>query len=232
VTERSVSWGGLHNARDLGGLPTGTSTTRHGRIYRTPRLDGLDAQGWTQLLDAGVRTLVDLRNPHEIEPLVLPDALVRHHRPVEVWEDTDFMGRWSAVLDTPAYYGAALEAWPDLILGAVRAVADAPPGAVVIHCSAGRDRTGMLTAILLSLVGVPPDVIVEDYGYAVVAMNDYARAGHGDEAARSEEELRARLAEVGAQLRAFLTDLDAADYLTRHGMSADTVARVRARLLD
>jgi protein-tyrosine phosphatase len=45
VTDRSVTWGGLHNARDLGGLPTGMTVTRPGRVFRTPRLDGLDEQG-------------------------------------------------------------------------------------------------------------------------------------------------------------------------------------------
>jgi len=232
VTDRSVRWGGLHNARDLGGLPTGTAATRPGRIFRTPRLDGLDEQGWTELVDAGVRTIVDLRNPHEIEPLPLPTGVTRHHRPVEVWEDRDFMARWGDVLDSPEYYRANLEAWPELIVDALRAVADAPDGAVVIHCSAGRDRTGLVTALLLSLVGVPHDAIVEDYACAVVAMNDYARSGLGDETGRTDDELDARLAEVTGHLRALLAELDVAGYLSAHGMSADELARLRSRLLD
>ena len=92
---------------------------------------------------------------------------------------------------------------------------DAPDGAVVIHCSAGRDRTGLVTALLLSLVGVPHDAIVDDYARAVVAMNDYAPAGLGDETRRTDDELAARLAEVTGHLRAFLADLDVAGYLTR-----------------
>lgn len=232
MTDRSVAWGGLHNARDLGGLPAGTTTTRSGRVFRSPRLDGLDEQGWTELVDAGVRTIVDLRNPHEIAPLPVPEGVTRHHRPVEVWEDRDFMARWGEVLDSPEYYRANLEAWPDLVVEAVRAVALAPDGAVVIHCSAGRDRTGLVTALLLSIAGVPHDAIVEDYVCAVVAMNDYALAGLGDETGRSDDELRDRLTEVTGHLRALLADLDVAAYLTAHGMSADELDRVRARLLD
>lgn len=232
MTDRSVSWGGLHNARDLGGLPTATAVTQPGRIYRAPRLDGLDARGWAELADAGVRTIVDLRHPHEIEPLALPTGVTRLHRPVEVWDDREFMARWGDVLDSPEYYRANLEAWPGLIVDALRAVAHAPDGAVVVHCSAGRDRTGLVTALLLSLVGVPQEAIVDDYTAAVVAMNDYALAGLGDETGRSGDELRDRLAEVTGHLRAFLSGLDVAAYLTEHGMSADELARVRARLLD
>ncbi|WP_456788174.1 tyrosine-protein phosphatase [Cellulomonas sp. P5_C5] len=232
MIDRSVSWGGLHNARDLGGLPAGTTVTRTGRIFRTPRLDGLDAQGWTELVDAGVRTIVDLRNPHEIEPLPLPTDVTRHHRPVEVWEDRDFMARWGGVLDSPEYYHAALETWPGLVVDAVRAVSDAPDGAVVIHCAAGRDRTGLVSALLLSVAGVSQEAIVEDYATSVVAMNDYALAGLGDETGRTHDELDARLAEVTGHLRDLLADLDVAGYLTGHGMSTDELSRIRARLLD
>jgi protein-tyrosine phosphatase len=232
VTDRSVTWGGLHNARDLGGLPAGTTTTRPGRIYRAPRLDGLGTQGWAELVDAGVRTIVDLRNPHEIAPLDLPGGVERHHRPVEVWEDREFMARWGDHLSSPVYYRANLEAWPELMVAVVRTVADAPDGAVVVHCSAGRDRTGLVTALLLSLVGVPDEVVVDDYARAVVAMDAYAAAGHGDERPRTPAELSAWLDEVTGHLRELLAGLDVAAYLTSHGMSADELARVRARLLD
>jgi hypothetical protein len=232
VTDRTVAWGGLHNARDLGGLPAGTSTTRFGRLYRAPRLDGLDQQGWDELLDAGVRTIIDLRNPHEILPLTLPAAVTRYHRPVEVWDDADFMARWRAVLNSPVYYRANLDAWPHLVVDVVRTIADAPDGAVVIHCSAGRDRTGLVTALLLSLVGVPRDVIVDDYARSVIAMDAYAAAGYGDEAPRTADELTAWLADVTGHLRALLEDLDVADYLTSNGLTEAELTRVRARLLD
>jgi protein-tyrosine phosphatase len=232
VIERTVTRGGLHNARDLGGLPAGTATTQPGRIYRTPRLDGLDARGWDELVGAGVRTIVDLRNPHEISPLTLPPSVTRHHRPLEVWEDSAFMARWGAVLNSPAYYRANLDAWPHLVVDVVRAIAEAPPGGVVVHCAAGRDRTGLVTALLLSLVDVPVDAIVDDYACSVVAMDAYAGAGHGDEAPRTPDELTAWLADVTGHLRALLGDLDAADYLTKHGLTDAELSRVQARLLD
>lgn len=232
MTDRSVTWGGLHNARDLGGLPAGSGTTRFGRVLRAPRLDGLDEQGWEELVAAGVRTIVDLRNPHEIAPLELPSGVTRYHRPVEVWEDRGFMARWGDHLNSPVYYRANLEAWPELMVAVVRTIADAPPGAVVVHCSAGRDRTGLVTALLLSLVGVPEDEIVDDYARSVVAMNEHAAAGRSDEVALSGPELRLWLDEVTGHLRDLLAGLDVAEYLDVHGVTADELARVRARLLD
>ena len=232
MIDRTVSWGGLHNARDLGGLPAGTATTRFGRVYRAPRLDGLEVHGWDELVDAGVRTIVDLRNPHEIQPIAVPPSVTRHHRPIEVWEDRAFMARWGDVLNSPAYYRANLDAWPHLVVGVVRTIAEAPPGGVVVHCSAGRDRTGLVTALLLSAVGVPVDAIVDDYACSVIAMDAYAAAGNGDEPPRTPDELAAWLGHVTGHLRALLDDLDVTDYLTRHGLTDAELARVRARLLD
>ena len=76
------------------------------------------------------------------------------------------------------------------------------------------------------------DAIEADYVSSVVAMNDYALAGCGDEAGRSDDELHARLAEVTGHLRTVLTDLDVAGYLVEHGMSAAEITALRARLLD
>jgi protein-tyrosine phosphatase len=58
---------------------------------------------------------------------------------------------------------------PDLVGNALRAIASASPG-VLVHCSAGRDRTGMITALLLGNAGVPPAVVADDYAQSVRAM--------------------------------------------------------------
>ncbi|MFE5293298.1 tyrosine-protein phosphatase [Isoptericola sp. NPDC056618] len=231
---RAVRWGALPNARDLGGLPTvDGGRTRAGRLYRTSRLDAAGPDGLAAMADAGVRTVVDLRNAAEIVPLDLPPSVTRHHRPVEDPDDAAFMAAWAPHLDTPRYYATVLERWPDLVADVFRTIAAAPDGAVVYHCAGGRDRTGMITALLLTLVGVPRPVVVDDYLVAVRANNDRAVTEPGwGEPHRGPDELVAWCDAVAAALGEFLDGVDPERYLRAHGVTDAELDRVRRRLLD
>jgi len=230
---RAVRWGTLPNARDLGGLPTaGGGRTLAGRLYRTSRLDDAGPDGLAAMADAGVRTVVDLRNAAEVAPLELPRAVTRHHHPVEDPDDQEFMTAWAAHLHTPRYYATVLERWPGLVTDVFRTLAAAPAGSVVYHCAGGRDRTGMITALLLTLVGVPRPLVVDDYLLAVRANNDRALAEPGwDEPHLPPDELAAWCEVVGAALEDFLDGVDPARYLREHGLTDAELDRVRARLL-
>jgi hypothetical protein len=229
---RTISWGDLHNARDLGGLPAGGPLTQFGRFYRTPRLDDLAPEGWDALLGAGVRTIVDLRNADEIGPLPAHELLARHEHPIEDQGDLEFMSMWAGRLNSPAYYAESLDRWPDLIAGVFRRFAGAPTGGIVFHCSAGRDRTGLVAAMLLQLVGVDDVAIVEDYTLSVVAMNDhFARTQQPRERPRSGPELDEWVDQVQARLYEFLDAISTERFLLENGVSAADVAAIRARLL-
>lgn len=234
VDARAVRWGGLPNARDLGGLPTaGGGRTRPGRFYRTARLDHAGADGLAAMAAAGVRTVVDLRNAAEAGPLALPPVVTRHALPVEDPDDEEFMRVWGPHLDTPRYYPTVLATWPRLVAAVFGAFARAPDGAVVYHCAAGRDRTGMITALLLTLVEVPRPVIVEDYLLAVRATNARAAGpGENHERYRGPAELADWCADVGGALEDFLDGVDVAAFLRRHGVTGEELDRVRRRLLD
>jgi protein-tyrosine phosphatase len=228
---RAVAWGNLHNVRDLGGLAFGSGSTVHGRFFRGPRLDGMDAAGWADLRAAGVRTIVDLRNDDEIEPLELPPGLVRLNHPIEDQSHRQFMDRWGELLNSPSYYADNLAYWPERIVAVFRAFAEAPPGGILFHCSAGRDRTGLISAMLLTLAGVDDEEIVDDYLLSVTAMNDYFLAQEVPrERPRTPDELMAWSVEVGDRMRDFLAAIDVESFLETNGMSADEVASVRDRL--
>ena len=113
MSERALDWEGLHNARVPGGLPSGSATTRFGRFYRAPRLDVLTSQGWRQLVGAGVRTIVDLRNLDEVQELPVPSVVRRHHRPIEDQSNPEFMDAWAPHLNSPMYYSDLLIRWPE-----------------------------------------------------------------------------------------------------------------------
>lgn len=230
---REVRWGALPNARDLGGLPTADGRrTRPGRLYRTSRLDHAGSDGLAAMVDAGVRTVVDLRNAAEIVPLELPPEVTRHHRPVEDPDDEEFMAAWAPHLHTPRYYATVLERWPGLVTDVFRTIADAPDGAVVYHCAGGRDRTGMISALLLTLVGVPRPVVVEDYLLAVRTNNARAVTEPGwDEPHRGPDELAAWCDDVAAALEDFLDGVDPAAFLRAQRMTDAELDRVRHRLL-
>lgn len=230
---RTVTWGELHNARDLGGLPAGDTMTQFGRFYRTPRLDDLAPDGWAAMADAGVRTIVDLRNADEVTSLTVPELVARHDHPIEDQGDSEFMSVWGGRLNSPAYYAANLERWPDRIAGVFRRFAEAPSGGIVFHCSAGRDRTGLVAAMLLQLVGVDDAAIVDDYTLSVMAMNDYfARAEQPRELPRSGPEFDEWVSQVQSHLREFLDAISTERFLLDNGVPAPELAMIRARLLE
>jgi protein tyrosine/serine phosphatase len=175
---------GAVNVRDLGGLPaTDGGTTVAGRLLRSENLQELTPGDLARLVDEiGLTTVVDLRSTNEvaIEGPAPLDAVagVRHaHHPV-LREFLDVSDTVKAALLTEAaeadrerypddpmcgHYLGYLENRPEEVAGALRAIATAP-GAAIVHCAAGKDRTGVVVALALSAAGVEPEAIVTDYG--------------------------------------------------------------------
>ncbi|MFT4227904.1 tyrosine-protein phosphatase [Micropruina sp.] len=174
---RALDWDGYLNCRDLGGLPTPSGPTLPGRVARGPRRELLTATGWAHAHAWGLRTVVDLRCPDETgcrsgDPAV--DSAAPHGTkvilsPTEDHANAEFRKTCFPILDSPEYWPHNLRILPGLIRRTLKAIAAAEPG-ILIHCSAGRDRTGMITAVLLANAGVAPEVIAEDYAESVVAM--------------------------------------------------------------
>ncbi|MFC6357602.1 tyrosine-protein phosphatase [Luteococcus peritonei] len=171
----------MPNLRDLGGLPGRKGRTRFGRVARGPRRESLDATGWRGAAAWGLRTIIDLRCDYEIgsqdgDPVAwIPDTVTVVQAPTEDHEDPAFQQTCFPILDSPAYWPHNLRLLPDLVRGTLEAIAEEEPG-VLVHCSAGRDRTGMVSAILLANAGVAPEVIADDHELSVRAMA--GRASH------------------------------------------------------
>ena len=227
---RELEWEGAVNARDLGGLPAGSGTIQPGRVYRSARPDGMSEAGWQQLEDAGVRTVIDLRNDSERFEVRVHEIV--HHHPIEDQQDTEFMAVWGDRLDSPAYYGEVLRRWPGLITSVFARIADAPEGGVLVHCKAGRDRTAMIIAMLLTLVGTPVADILDDYELALRTMNAYYEATpEAGEKPFSPAELDLHCADGCLAMVAFLGSTDIAAYLTSSGLTFEQLDRLRERLL-
>lgn len=240
---RRLAWPDCVNVRDLGGLPAAEgAVTRRGAVVRADSLDRLTSDGWRALEAHGVRTIIDLRSDIERDAEPYSCAVPVVHVPVEDDTDEEFIRRWRP-FSTPHYYGAALARWPERSAAAVRAVARAGPGGVVVHCGMGRDRTGLISMLLLALAGVAPEDIAGDYllsaGGRPVDI-DAILATPSRVNARSRRQLEEDLAAErrrrekvsdGDAILATLASLDVAAYLGDAGLDERDLQAVRTRLV-
>ena len=239
LEKRYLHWPDLHNARDLGGLPTGDGGQVHSMaLIRTDNHDRLTNEGVTMLRDSGVKRIVDLRSSWEAEKYPSPFRLEPEYVNRPLLDETDKHGQTLVYRSKTnlEIYKVMLERYSGLIGKAVIAIADAPIGGVVIHCHAGKDRTGLISALALSVAGVEPSVIAEDYA----ATDVYLAAHYAAELnAAKDEPTREYLRsfqnsnpEVMLETLRFLEETfgSISAYLLHSGVSQDSLERLRQRL--
>ena len=171
--ERVLRLGGTRNLRDVGGYPTVDGRrTRWRTLYRSDCLDRLDAAGQAWLVDAGLRSVIDLRDVEEAAER--PNVFRRRSRGQHV------VYQHLALFEVPLPPG--LE--PNLRQGYRREVdllgarmaklveAVVRPGTLptLLHCAAGKDRTGVAVAVLLAAAGVGTETIAEDYALSEACL--------------------------------------------------------------
>lgn len=180
MSERSArrALDGAPNFRDLGGLPTlDGGRVRHGVLFRSGGLEELSTADVAYLVDElGLRTVFDLRSPDDREtagPLagtnveVVSTPIVRDGSPTDVRRPMRPDGR----VDVTLVYTMLLARSADSIATIVHRLVDgAAP--VLFHCAAGKDRTGVLAAVLLEAVGVSREAVIEDFMRTGPALDD------------------------------------------------------------
>jgi protein-tyrosine phosphatase len=166
---RYLAWDACYNAREVGGYPAENGgQTRWQALVRADNLHRLTPAGQAALREYGVRTIIDLRMPHELErhpnPFATPQSAggPRYlHLPL-IDSDTD--AAVDAAQAAGSEYIVIVERGKQLVGAVIKAVAASlEEGGVLVHCHGGKDRTGIVVALLLSLAGVPRETIVEDY---------------------------------------------------------------------
>jgi protein-tyrosine phosphatase len=236
---RNLNWDGLRNLRDLGGLPTPLSSTGKtimGRIARAPRRELLTDRGWDAASRWGLRSVVDLRSADEVgargsDPDARPPAgLAITLAPTEDQTHPEFRAVCLPILDSPEYWQHNVRILPALVRHSLETVASSEPG-ILVHCAAGRDRTGMVSALLLANAGVSSADIVADYSESVHAMAGSAPHGghtHDRQASWTPEQVTTWLHEVTPYVSAFTASPDAA--MDALDVSASTRLRLRELL--
>ncbi|WP_460776268.1 tyrosine-protein phosphatase [Microbacterium sp. GXF7504] len=230
---------GAVNLRDVGGLPAGSGRTRHGVLLRSGALHRLGDEDRDALAALGLRRIVDLRDDDEVarEPSALDERLpVPDRVPLFLGSADSFFVHDISLREL--YRQLVRESGEGIAVVARAVVAGGP---VLVHCTAGKDRTGVSVALVLAAAGVDRDAVVADYARTEAALPAernrrliaWLRAAHPH--AQHVEELVARSPE--SAMLDLLEHVDrrygsAADYLLAAGVSEDDVAALRRVLVD
>jgi protein tyrosine/serine phosphatase len=230
--QRHLSWNNCLNVRDLGGLQTRSGNqTNWKSLVRADSLDRLTPDGFRELQQHGITTIIDLRDEQEVarDRLPPPIGVARMHLPLEDQNDHEFWNEWQRYNCTPLYYNAFLARSPDRVAAVFSAIADAPDGGIVFHCGSGRDRTGLITILLLELAQVLPEDIAADYELSAPNLKPLHRI---EEEQCIADALAKHQTTVGELVHALLTNFSVEDYLLQAGISTTQISRIRDKLID
>jgi protein-tyrosine phosphatase len=251
---RVLDWDGCLNVRDVGGLHTADGRlTRHGALVRSDMLCRLTPAGQQALLDHGIRTIIDLRTPNELardgdgyawrlgHSARAAGLRYRHLSFTAGLDDS----AWSRMQDSYATAGSREELnrldlthHASSIAAVVAAITESPPGGVAVHCHAGKDRTGLVVALCLSVAGVLEDEIADDY--ALTALNLERLIVDWLHQMSSDPDEHERLRRLSVPRREAMLDTlaflrasfgSAEEYLIAQGLSERQLAGLRGRLV-
>jgi protein-tyrosine phosphatase len=254
-----ISLDGAVNARDLGGLRTsnGGRIAPH-RLLRADNLQDLSRRDVERLVgDFGLTTVVDVRSTEELDaegpgPLRTHDRVEHRHRSLvklvdgtgdEVAREVLLAGREPLEpaerhARTATHYLGYLQDRPESVVSALRDIAEAP-GAALVHCAAGKDRTGVVVALALLVAGVSRDDVVADYVATGEVIEQIMARLHprpiytkGIEDVPLDEH-----APRAAAMEAFLDLVDSRldgleQWLSGQGFGAEEQERLKAKLLE
>jgi protein-tyrosine phosphatase len=255
VADRLIPLDGPANFRDIGGYETHHGKlVRTGRVFRSDSLSYMsdaDVEHVTEVL--GLRTVIDLRANPEVEkfthgPLGTLEQLPVRVLHVPIVDETrrEYEGRdakaWAngEVVPLADVYLMMLNAFGDRFIAVLDLIAADDMQPLVFHCAAGKDRTGLVAMLVLSLLGVDPDVIAADYALThdrmpILLERHQARAATQEGAVA--EVAKQRWAVDAVAMRAVIENLitehgSVEGYVLANGMTSDRVAALRSSLLE
>ena len=228
---RHVQLPGTRNLRELGGYPAGPGrTTRWGTLLRTDAHDQLPKDSQDRLIEMGIRQVIDLRWATELaeRPSVFAGSATLRYVSVPLLDNPPF-----PVESLPNLYRRMIDERGEQLAIVVRALL-APDGLpAIIGCAGGIDRTGVTVGLLLSVIGVPLEVVAADYALSSVC---YATDGAG----AGLDDWRAGAVEVDCRPEYMIATIEhlerehggAAALLGRNGIQAGAIDELVDRLTE
>ena len=203
--QRFIALQGCFNFRDLGGYSAaGGRAVRWRRLFRADGLQRLTDDDRRDLGELGLRTVIDLRCGDELTErgrIVWPArGLGYHHLPMmDVLPDRQELPTWVSSSYVAGRYAEMLDGGRTAVAQALAVLADSTTYPAVFHCAAGKDRTGILSAVLLGVLGVADETIVADYSLSRGAMVRFLERLHTEYPDAKDELERSSAAIVAAE---------------------------------
>lgn len=233
---------GVFNLRDVGGYPAADGRIRWRTLFRSDALFRLDDDGLATMAGLGLRTIVDLRTQLEVD--FAPTGPVRGLAGAQA--RTAHISLLTGELqDVPVELAAVYQHFVarcgDRIAAAIGELCQPDVFPALVHCSAGKDRTGIVIALVLAVLGVPDEVIATDYALSEVYLDQEstpaigqlrASSGLGDKLTSALlSSPRELILDTLAQVRA-AGGGSVEGYLTAHGLTRADLAALRASLTE
>ena len=230
---RALAVDGLANARHLGGLRRRDgSLTPRGVFYRSENVDRVTQAGWEQVRAAGIRTIVDLRQPGEraADTGSRPDWVATRQVDLDGLENHSFWKDYwdNGLVGTALYFRPHLRTMPERSGAALAAIITAPPGGVLFHCMGGQDRTGMIAMLLLAAIDTDIEDIVDDY-LETVRLGDLraATSNRNSDEALIEELCQSHGSTTEDAFRSVVTGLQLSALLASAGLTDQEIHGLR-----
>lgn len=241
IAKKRIRIKNAHNFRDLGGYETNTGEiVAWQKLFRSDGLSALEEEQWEQIWDMGIRTVVDLRSKSEVSkyPDRITNKIKYYHCPLQR-EELDMSDAKGAAEKAFARsmsegYVSMLTNETDLLAVAINTVIEGlAEGGVLFHCTAGKDRTGVLAAVLYLLLGVEKEDIIADYQvshtYNGPGLNSVVKK------AGKYEEMKFALVSIPDYIEPLLNKLDTVDLeqlLLKNGVKKENLDKFRAEMVQ
>lgn len=242
---RCIALPGVFNLRDVGGYPVaGGGSVRWRTLFRSDALHRLDAAGAAALAGLGLRTVLDLRSQAEVE--IAPSPVRGRVTHLPLLADLADLAALPVLpestggrLDLSIIYRYFVEECGDRIAAAIGELTSDDAFPALVHCSAGKDRTGVVIALILAVLGVPDEVIAADYALSAAYLDPEQTAAIGQLQASTGlgDELTTALLASPPELILWVLDRvraaagSAERYLGAHGLTGEALTSLRAALI-